>query len=253
MGAQKQHGFTIIEVLLFIAISGGLLAALLVGVNGSIEQQRYRDSVTSLASFMQSQYDKALNTSNSRSSSLNCDAAGIVSAAGTQPGTTDCLIIGRLITGDQNGVSLRSTDIIAYVVDSNAFEEKSDVDSLRTSGVVKLMLAGGADASLWDEYTPEWGAKSMPLDATGAAFGSGGKFAMAIIRSPKNGSMMTFVGNGASENIQDELISAEGLKNPLTLCVEPDGFAAPQKRAIVIAPNTISPAGVSTKAGVAGC
>ena len=44
MGAKTQNGFTIIEVMLFLAITGMLAAAILVGSGVAIGQQRYRDS-----------------------------------------------------------------------------------------------------------------------------------------------------------------------------------------------------------------
>ena len=253
MGAQKQQGFTIIEVLLFIAISGGLLAALLVGVNGSIEQQRYRDSVASLASYVQSQYDKALNTSNDRSNLLTCDASGIRSVPGpVVAGTTECLIIGRLIKSEPGGGRLRSTDIVVFVQNKDTFFSTSGVENLSSASVM-MMLSDGDDIAKWDEYTPEWSATVSPLNEDGSAFGSNNSFQMAIVRSPRDGTIMTFVGGGAAVNPQDELITTAGLKKSLTLCVKPEGASTPQQRAIFLAPNTISPAGVATKTGAAGC
>lgn len=48
---NKQKGFTIIEVILFVAISGLLTSMLMVGVSMSINRQQYRDSVQSYAGF----------------------------------------------------------------------------------------------------------------------------------------------------------------------------------------------------------
>ena len=54
MDIVKSKGFTIIEVMLFLAVTGALAVAILVGSGVAIGQQRYKDSVNSLQSFIQS-------------------------------------------------------------------------------------------------------------------------------------------------------------------------------------------------------
>ena len=53
---DKRQGFTIIEVLLFLAISGMLLAGLLIGIGDNIARQRYNEAVEDLADVLRSQY-----------------------------------------------------------------------------------------------------------------------------------------------------------------------------------------------------
>ncbi|HEU4715394.1 MAG TPA: prepilin-type N-terminal cleavage/methylation domain-containing protein, partial [Candidatus Saccharimonadales bacterium] len=83
MGAKTQNGFTIIEVMLFLAITGMLAAAILVGSGVAIGQQRYRDSVSSLQSYIQQQYNKVINVTNDRDKSWTCDSNGTVTQADT--------------------------------------------------------------------------------------------------------------------------------------------------------------------------
>ena len=61
---NKQKGFTIIEVILFVAISGLLTSMLMVGVSMSINRQQYRDSVQSYAGFLRNEYSKVVNVEN---------------------------------------------------------------------------------------------------------------------------------------------------------------------------------------------
>ncbi|MEP6710564.1 MAG: prepilin-type N-terminal cleavage/methylation domain-containing protein, partial [Candidatus Saccharibacteria bacterium] len=58
MDTQRHPGFTIIEVMLFLAISGALAVGILIGSNVAITSQRYRDSLNSLQSLLQQQYNQ---------------------------------------------------------------------------------------------------------------------------------------------------------------------------------------------------
>lgn len=53
---QTRQGFTIIEVILFVAISAALIVGLLLGVSSAIARQRYNDSVQDLADWLKTQY-----------------------------------------------------------------------------------------------------------------------------------------------------------------------------------------------------
>ena len=41
--SKQKYGFTIIETMLFIAITGLVFAGVVIGTNGSLRSQRYRD------------------------------------------------------------------------------------------------------------------------------------------------------------------------------------------------------------------
>lgn len=42
MITSKERGFTVIELMLFLGVTGALFAALMFGVNASVNQQRYQ-------------------------------------------------------------------------------------------------------------------------------------------------------------------------------------------------------------------
>ena len=52
---KRQDGFTIIEVTLFLAVSGFFAISLLVGASTAVQRQQYRDSVQSFANYLRSQ------------------------------------------------------------------------------------------------------------------------------------------------------------------------------------------------------
>lgn len=56
-GAKSSKGFTIIEVMLSLAISGMVLVGALLGVSSTISRQRYRDTVETFAAVLRNQYE----------------------------------------------------------------------------------------------------------------------------------------------------------------------------------------------------
>ena len=61
MGAFRK-GFTIIEVMLFLALSGLLLVGLLGGLGGNIARQRYNDAVQDVVNMLRDQYSFVSDT-----------------------------------------------------------------------------------------------------------------------------------------------------------------------------------------------
>lgn len=95
MKAQNQHGFTIIELSLFLGISALLLVGLLSGITTSINRQRFTDSVQSTQAFLQQQFSETINVVNNRSDSgvsYNCDTAGTPAR-----GASSCIVIGKAL------------------------------------------------------------------------------------------------------------------------------------------------------------
>ena len=53
---NSRRGFTLIEVALFLVVTGALFAAVTIGVQNSIYQQRQNDAVQNFAEFIRSAY-----------------------------------------------------------------------------------------------------------------------------------------------------------------------------------------------------
>ena len=65
-GNKHKRGFTLVEVLLFLAISALIIISLMAGFSQAVARQRYNDSVQDLTEFLRKQYSDVITTSNSR-------------------------------------------------------------------------------------------------------------------------------------------------------------------------------------------
>jgi type II secretory pathway pseudopilin PulG len=210
MGSKTNNGFTIIEVMLFLAVTGALAVAILVGAGVSIGQQRYRDSVNSLKSFVQTQYNEVTNVVNDRDKNWTCDANGNVvsnqTGDGEPRGTSDCVILGRFITVDETGTKLSSSNVIGYR-HPNATTAGSDIAELRTNYDLTLSPINPETTEI------SWGAQVVQSKTTTPM-----PISMLILRSPLSGSVMTFTQDGVQTNVANMIVVANttGEKN---LCV----------------------------------
>ena len=192
MGIRKQAGFTIIEVMLFLAVTGMLTVAILVGSGISISQQRYRDSVNTLKSLIQEQYSEAANVSNDRGNDASCANAVIAQPPDPVPnpqprGTSDCVIMGRLFTVGDNGIDLTISNVVGYRTSTTAPAEATDLLELQKNYKI---TASPIDT---EQNQVEWGAKIVKPKTTTLE-----PLSIMIIRSPLSGSIMTFVGDGVA-------------------------------------------------------
>ncbi|PLS80864.1 hypothetical protein CYG49_03820, partial [Candidatus Saccharibacteria bacterium] len=110
MQTRSEGGFTIIEVVIFLAITGLMLSVALVGTGSVIRNVRFTDSIRSFESYVQGQYDETLNGVNPRTGVETCNNSEVqlpVSLIGTKPGTSDtCLLLGKYLylTHDSNEI-----------------------------------------------------------------------------------------------------------------------------------------------------
>lgn len=58
---HKRNGFTLVEIVLFLAITSLLFVGIIAGTNNSIFQQRYNDSVQNFAEFLRRIYSEVAN------------------------------------------------------------------------------------------------------------------------------------------------------------------------------------------------
>ncbi|HEU5121800.1 MAG TPA: prepilin-type N-terminal cleavage/methylation domain-containing protein [Candidatus Saccharimonadales bacterium] len=211
MGKQTQSGFTIIEVMLFLAVTGLLAVGILVGSGVAIGQQRYRDSVNSLKSFIQEQYSEVTNVINTRGSNWSCTAAGeVVEDSGQPRGTGECVLLGRLITVDDTGTTLTAANVVGYRIPGAA---TASSDLLEMKNNYRLGI------SPIDQETTEvaWGAQIVKPGA-GVTPAS---MSILIIRSPLSGSLFTFTQDSIQSNLNN-MIDEANLKNAKDLCVNAD-------------------------------
>lgn len=138
----KGDGFTVIEVMLFLAISGALLLMAMLGSGEMARHARFSDSVNSFHSNMQRYYEEVASGVNTRALNDGC-AAGNVRA-----GTDTCLLIGRVISFNED----TSGGIVRYATSSAAIPDTGSIYSQLQAGSVTVQASGEQPITL------PWGA-----------------------------------------------------------------------------------------------
>lgn len=115
---REQKGFTIIEVMLFLALSGFLLAGILAGTGSSISNQRYKDAVQDAADALRSAYSFVADTQvETRSADEGICGKTVESASddsdnlsNANRGRTSCAVYGAVVMID--GPRIQTTTVI---------------------------------------------------------------------------------------------------------------------------------------------
>jgi len=247
MISLNRAGFTIIETMLFLAITGLLVLGVLVGTGNSINIQRYRDSITSLQAFFQQQYSDVSNISNDN---LN----NVCNGNNSPRGQSDCVILGSLITTSTvNGLSsgLLVRPVLGYIP-ANSTQSLDDVQIFKNSNGPGKPI--GYNITIppnitSQTYNIEWGASLVPAGNNSAAH-----FSVLIVRSPSSGIVRTFIDpNVAVNNTVQSLVNAAGLTTPIKTCVNSNGLFNGNKMAVQIIAGSTSSSGVETLGDNSGC
>lgn len=262
-----QRGFTIIEVILFFAITGLLILGVMLGIGYSVNQQRYRDSVNTYAALMQQQYDAVVNVANERgresgtnradgSGSVVCPSANPAAAnVGTQ-GRSECTIIGRRVVSD--GQTLTIEPVIARN-DYNRLKEPfaSLLNSLESSSVsfseidARVLIASDLDTydSMRDVQPLAWQATSHAPGAAGTPLA----YTMLIVRSPYSGAVRTYIstGDALASPYWNNLVTVANGQQGVTACI--DGGLPTPKIAVEVAAGSANASGVKVQGGENGC
>lgn len=219
MGVIYKPGFTIIETMLFLALTGVMVAGILVGTGTSINTQRYRDSVSTLKSTLAQQYSEVSNTRNvERGADVACDSSANVTNVGvTLPrGQADCILIGRYLTIDETVVS--ASAVVGRT--SSASTSGTDIQNLQTYELTAL-------ASTTENTEIEWGASiAWPSSGSGSRSPTTPRqLTMLILQSPKSGLVYTFTSDGITTNLKSMVIAGNTIPGQAQrrICVEPNG------------------------------
>lgn len=197
-----RAGFTIVEVALFIAITGLLFAGIVAGTRGALSQQRFYDSVQTFAEFLRSAYSEVSNPQS------------------VGEGRSETAIYGKLITfGEEYGRDLEPISsyedlaqrIFVYDVvgktDSATSGSAQDVLEKVEANVVRIVATwdGTNDpkeiAAAGEEITfsPRWGAS---IETTAKALNPGDNLftgSILVVRHPRSGTINTLVSSKVVE------------------------------------------------------
>lgn len=211
MGTTANNGFTIIETMLFLGIAGALTVGVFVGSGTAIGQQRYRDSVNSLKSFIQQQYSEVSNVVNGRDGSEACANAVVVqppdSTTPQSRGTSECIMLGRYVVVDTSGTKISASNVVGYRT-PGASEAASDILELTTNYQL------GRSAIGREEVEIAWGATVVKQQTAQAM-----PLTMLILRSPLSGSIMTYTSEGVVADLKS-MINVANSSSTRNLCVD---------------------------------
>jgi len=192
MGAHRQQGFTIIETMLVLAITGMLVAGVFVGIGTSINVQRYRDSVQTFKNVLQTQYAEITSVRSDRNDQWSCNAQAATSDTGaTARGQSDCVLLGRLVTVNAADITVYSVVGLERINPTTA----DDITSLRTNYTLNVSTVEVDRSSL------EWGAAiAWPSTGSGSRDPTTPRsLSILFIRSPDSGQVYTFTSNDAPD------------------------------------------------------
>lgn len=186
---HKKFGFTLIEVALFLAVTGALFVAILVGTQNSIWQQRYNDATQSFANFVRNVYAEVSNPQ-----SLG-------------DGRSNLAIYGRLITFGESvgldGQEIPNNDQRFFVYDvvgdaSSSAEGASSgpvaevLKNRNANVVIEQQNAAGTPeftpAGITTGYSPIWGSV---IETTSDSLNDIYKGSILVVRHPGSGTIMT--------------------------------------------------------------
>ena len=181
---MKKRGFTLIEVSLFLAITGLLFIGIAAGVQNSIFQQRINDSVQGFAEFLRSTYSEVTNVQN---------------IGGGKSGRA---IYGKLITFNEEETGNEATNVIrSYTVVGEA-----DMVGVKTDKALGMLKELNADViqrnsdsgaiepvGIIESFTPRWAASIEPACNGSDCDYSPFTGALLIVRHPKSGIVYTYV------------------------------------------------------------
>lgn len=213
---KTQTGFTIIEVMLFLAVSGALAAIILVGSGVAIGQQRYRDSVSSLKSYIQQQYSEVTNVANDRDKDWTCnneaDVSQVDASAGEARGTSDCVILGRFVTIDETGTKLTAANVIG-LRNPGAPDQPSDILELKNNYKLSIspVVADDSEVSWGSRVTKPKTNTPMPVS-------------LLILRSPLSGSIVTFTAEGLQTNLSSMIAAGNMAQKDMCVSAESGSF-----------------------------
>lgn len=238
---SSQVGFTIVEAILTVAITGLMAVGAMLSVRGVINNQRYNDSINSFRDFLRTQYNNVITTD------IAIRSAGIQNYCGSaeQRGRTECYVLGRLLKFEHDKVS-----IYGVISRGNPPEGVAPNDedyfkwaarNLRVVGEVNFTGDIVTKPNPIEEYRLDWDAKLKQPNGSN----NPSKFVL-IVRSPVSGSVRTYAMKNESspdrtglDRVLEDLVmlSQQTLTYESQFCVHPEGFAFTNRRAVVIKPN----------------
>ena len=185
---KGKLGFTLVEVSLFLAITAALFVGVTVGVQNSINNQRYNDSVQSYIEFLRNVYAQVANVQNDTSGGdsnkaihgklvtfgENTDLTG--NPVGDPNTIFTYTVVGRVLENSESGTAISLVNKLG-----------GDISVVTESGGVKKLALTGFPES----YLPKW---DTQIETKEGERLSG---MLLIVRHPNSGVIYTYFRNTA--------------------------------------------------------
>ena len=208
-----RRGFTLIEVALFLAVTGLLFVGIAVGVQNSIFQQRFNDSVQGYAEFLRTVYSGVMNVQERVPGGRGERAVyGKLVTFGEQYDFAGCPVNGNTLAKEGcNDSSKNEVFVYDVVGDIGEVETGNVVESLKrlkadvvTVGTNDSGMATAELNGLVSSYTPRWAAKIEKADCpgSGSCLFTG---SLLIVRHPRSGTVYTLASDNVI-NVNQEMV-----------------------------------------------
>ena len=250
MGTLKTRGFTIIETMLFLGISGVLIVAMIAGTGASINIQRYRDAAETFKALLQNQYSAITSVENDRTNNWTCSPLAASEDGGNEVrGQSDCVLLGRLVI-------VSDADISTYNILGrplvNSPPAADDIAELRDNYALNISTVTE------DTHVMEWGTQiAWPrIDPPGAALTATTprSLAMLFVRSPTSGQVYTFHDDNVQttpspDSIKSMIVSAATVpgRAARTICIESNGLFVSADLSIYVSAYATGPTSIETQ------
>lgn len=237
--SETKKAFTIIEVMIFLAFTGFMLALVFANSNDTIRRQQYRDSILSLQEFIQNQYSETINTRNTIPDGFNCvfndSVLSIDNSGSYKRGQSNCILIGKYIT---TGDSLDGTRITSYpiVAIKSSNSSKLDLESIKQD--YKVDYDKSNQIGLTDVYNITWNSSMK------TKLGSSLQFSFAILHSPTSANIFTLVSNNSTAELSSLLLDSNSDDTDLTICLDKSNTNMNRMMGIKVNANSSNQAGV---------
>lgn len=250
MGTQNTRGFTIIETLLFLAISGVLIIAMLAGVGVTIQIQRYRDAVETFKTLLQDQYSELASVKNeARTTAWSCSSQAETVEGGSntkERGQSECVILGRYMA--INGPNVTMYSVVGYPTGSTT--TGTDIQKLRADYVLNI------STPTKEETTLEWGAEiAWPKSGGGAQSPQTPRsVSFLFVRSPDSGQIYTFTDNTGFDvptpaSLRNMVVAGDAIPGQAdrTLCIDSGGALTNADSSVYISTFATGPSSIETR------
>lgn len=225
---KHHHGFTIIEVSLFLALSGILMVGLIASANSSISRQRYNDSVNDVADYFRGVYSGAINVSNNSSG---------------DKGFSNEAVYGKLIilSPDTSNYSKIDTYTIVGGAVSSANIPPGNIISVLSSSSVHANIRNSSSGNFYEQESHifPWGTTLENTSGNTAATG-----AILILRSPTSGTIYTYYNSTVNLNNFPAMLSSSSNTGDINICIDSPDNNYGRRRNLRIRANASGSSGV---------